>query len=366
MKPVLIETRDALDELCDELLHQPLLAVDTEFFRETSYFPHLGLVQIASPDRIACVDPLAFDARKGLADLLLNPAITKIFHACIQDLEVLYQYLGAIPCPLFDTQVAAAMLGAQDQIGYARLVEERMGVVLEKSQTRTNWLKRPLTSRQIDYAGDDVLYLLPIYEKLFEALQQKNRVDWLTEDCTRLCNDTNRYYPDMHNCWKRVKGASRLSGIELSVCYSVAQWREQRAMLKDLTRKKLISDELVIRLATSRPETGSSLENISPLRTILNDEEFDSLLQTVLEGVNRPQAEWPIQDRYTTDAAEKTLIKRLVEQLRKLAEEYDIAQGIICSRKDIEKMIRGARDIQLLSGWRYEYFGKELLELMDA
>lgn len=175
MKPVLIENKEALDVLINALLNEPMIAVDTEFFRETTYFPHLGLVQIAGPDHIACIDPLAFDAREGLAKLLLNPSITKLFHACIQDLEVLYQYLGKMPCPLVDTQIAAAMSGTQDQMGYARLVEEQMGIQLEKSQTRTNWLKRPLTSRQIEYAGDDVLYLLPMYEKLRTDLQQKNR-----------------------------------------------------------------------------------------------------------------------------------------------------------------------------------------------
>lgn len=368
MKPVLIETEDALDALCDELAGEPLLAIDTEFFRETSYFPHLGLVQIASPDRIACVDPLAFDARKGLAKLLLNPDVTKIFHACIQDLEVLYQYLGEFPCPLIDTQVAAAMLGAQDQVGYGKLVEAQMGVQLEKSQTRTNWLKRPLTSRQIEYAGDDVLYLIPMYEKLLAELEQKQRQNWLNEDCSRLCTDIERFYPDMNNCWKRTKGASRLNGIELSVCYSVAQWREQHAMKKDLTRRKMLDDESLLNIAGSQPTTVESLKKIvqSGKTRKLNGDEMESLLAAVLEGINRPKAEWPSQERYIPGNEEKTQVRQMLEYVRKRAEHDGIAQGILCSRKEIEKMVSGKRNGQLLNGWRLDYIGKELLAMLDA
>ena len=366
MKPVLIETEAALEELVNTLISEPALAVDTEFFRETSYFPHLGLVQIAGPDHIACVDPLAFDARKGLAKLLLNPAITKIFHACIQDLEVLYQYLGEIPCPLVDTQIAAAMLVAQDQIGYARLVEEQMGVELEKSQTRTNWLKRPLTSRQIEYAGDDVLYLLPMYEKLRSELQQNNRESWFAEDCARLCNDTSRFYPDMLNCWKRVKGISRLNGIELSVCLSVSQWREQLAIQKDLTRRKVIPDDLLIQIATSQPGNFAALNNTGQLARMLNQEELESLQDAVQQGLNRPEAEWPSHGRYIPGADEKSLIKKLLGLLSKQAEEYGIAPSVLCSRKEIEQLVDGNREIRVLHGWRFECIGRELLETLDA
>lgn len=361
MKPELIESSDALNALCEELVNEPLLAVDTEFFRETTYYPHLGLIQLASPSRVACVDPLAFDAREGITTLLLNPAITKIFHACTQDLEVLYQYLGKLPQPIVDTQIAAAMLGEQEQIGYATLVEEQMGIQLEKSQTRTNWLKRPLTSRQIEYAGDDALYLIPLYEKLMSELKHKHREYWLMDDCTILSNDELRFFPDMNNCWKRVKGIHKLRGVQLAICFVVAQWREQLAMKKDLTRRKALPDESVIQLATIQPDSIDTLKKIPSITRLLNTDEQNSLLDAIHKGISTPEAEWPSADRHKPSADEKTLLKQCLDLLRNKTEELSVAQGILCSRKDVEKMIAGDRDVQVLSGWRLDCIGRELL-----
>lgn len=366
MKPLLIESSDALEKLCEELLNQPFLAVDTEFFRETTYYPHLGLVQLASPEHIVCVDPLAFDARESLARLLLNPAITKIFHACTQDLEVLYQYLGKLPQPIADTQIAAAMLGEQDQIGYATLVEQQMGVQLEKSQTRTNWLKRPLTSRQIEYAGDDVLYLIPIYEKLMSGLQHKHREHWLKEDCDYLGKDQLRFFPDMNNCWRRIKGIHKLRGVQLSICYTVGQWREQLAMRKDLTRRKALPDESIIQIATLQPDSSDALKRIPSINRLLNTNELDSLLEAIHKGLNIPEAEWPSVERQRASDDEKALLKSCLELLRDKTEELGIAQGILCSRKDVEKMMGGERDLQVLRGWRLDCIGRELLDLISA
>ena len=366
MKPELIESNDALKQLCEEFINEPLLAVDTEFFRETTYYPHLGLVQLANPNRIACVDPLAFDAREGLATLLLNPGITKIFHSCIQDLEVLYQYLGKLPQKIVDTQIAAAMLGELDQIGYAALVDQRMGVQLEKSQTRTNWLKRPLTSRQMEYAGDDVLYLIPMYQKQQAELKDKDREHWLKEDCDRLSNDENRFAPDMHHCWKRVKGTNKLRGIQLSVCYSVAQWREQTAMQKDLTRRKALPDEIVIQIATLRPDSSNALKKISRINKLLNADELNSLAEAVQKGLATSETQWPSTERHKPSIDEKALLKQCLDLLHEKAEQLGIAQGILCSRKDVEKMIAGNRSLRVLDGWRLDCIGKELLAQIPA
>lgn len=362
MKPTLIESSDALDALCEKLINQPLIAVDTEFFRETTYYPHLGLIQLASPDCIACIDPLAFDARDGIANLLLNPAITKIFHACTQDLEVLYQYLGKLPHPIVDTQIAAAMLGVQEQIGYASLVEIQVGVQLEKSHTRTNWLKRPLTPGQIEYAGDDVLYLIPMYQKLSSELQRKNREPWLRQDCDNLSSDEQRFFPDMNNCWKRIKGLHKLRGVQLSICYTVAQWREQLAMKKDMTRRKVLADEAIIQIAAIQPDSIDTLKKVHSVARVLDTTEQHSLLEAIHKGISTPDTEWPSVDRHKPSADEKALLKKCLELLRRKTEELDIAQGILCSRKDLEKMIAGNRDIPVLNGWRLDCIGRELLE----
>ncbi len=365
MEIELIKDQTALDILCDELAAETLLAVDTEFFRETSYFPHIGLVQLASRSRVACIDPLAFDARPGLARLLLNPSITKIFHACIQDLEVLYQYLGGLPCPLFDTQVAAALLGPQEQIGYGAVVEQRIGKTLDKSQTRTNWLKRPLSSKQIQYAGDDVLYLIPLYEQMLDALQQLGRDNWLHEECRRLCNDSSRFQPDMENCWKRVKGYYSLQGVQLAVCRAIARWREQKAIKKDITRRKVLADSIVIDLSQSPPETRAAMLQIVTLRKWHNDD-IDSLLESIQHGLNEPSADWPVLNNNRPTAEEKSLLNKLLRLVDNKAQQLGLSRSVLCPRKDLEALLHGERELQLLSGWRHEQLGKELLAQLPA
>jgi ribonuclease D len=366
MNPVLIENSKALDDICDKLCREPILAIDTEFFRETTYFPHLGLIQIASPDCIICIDPLAFDARLGVARLLLNNSITKIFHACSQDMEVLYQYLGELPYPIVDTQVAAAMLGLNEQIGYATLVEELMGVQLEKSQTRTNWLKRPLTKKQIEYAGDDVLYLIPLYSKLISQLKSKNRESWFLEDCARFYSDKTRFHPDMKNCWHRIKGIYKLKDIQLCIAYDVAQWREQHAIKKDVTRKRAIPDDIVIQIAIAQPDSVNALKKTGSIMRWLDTEELNSLATVINTSINKPKKEWPSLNKERPTPEEKTLLRKILDLLDKKSGELGLAQSILCSRKDAEKLIHHNHDIQLLKGWRFDCIGRELLDVIST
>lgn len=216
MKPILIEDNQTLTQFCNKLINEPLLAIDTEFFRETTYYPHLGLIQIASPSDIICIDPLAFDARDELRRLFFNTDITKVLHSCSQDMEVLYQYFGELPAPIFDTQIAAAMLGYQDQIGYAKLVAEEYDVELDKSQTRTNWLKRPLSAKQIEYAGEDVLYLLPLYEKFSSALTEKT----VNSGCRKTVNSCVVMNSASSRTWKTAG-----NGLRDISSWKVCNWR---------------------------------------------------------------------------------------------------------------------------------------------
>lgn len=359
---ILIEDSDSLDEICNQLSSESLLAIDTEFFRETTYFPHLGLVQIASSDHTICVDPLAFDARQGLARLLLNTSITKIFHACTQDLEVLYQYLGELPSPIIDTQIAAAMLGKDEQIGYAKLVEDQMDVQLEKSQTRTNWLKRPLTNKQIEYAGDDVLYLIPIYNKLITELKNKNRESWLIEDCASLSSDKTRFYPDMKNCWQRIKGIHKLNNSQFCVAHAISLWREQHAIQKDVTRRKVIPDDVVIQIAILHPENIDQLKKTRSISKWLNNEELISLSAAINKSINTPENEWPELNKNRPTPEEKKLLNNIQDILNKKSIELGIAQSILCPRKEAEKLINGDRSGPVLEGWRFDCIGKKLLE----
>ncbi|MBL4712240.1 MAG: HRDC domain-containing protein, partial [Gammaproteobacteria bacterium] len=253
MKPLLIESSSQMDALLAQLDGKNLIAVDTEFFRETTYYPELALVQIATDTIVACIDPLAFDARPALKQLLLDENITKIFHSCSQDIEVLFYYLGDIPNAIYDTQIANALLTDHHQIGYASLVENELGVQLDKSQTRANWLRRPLTEKQIQYAGDDVLYLYQLHNCMDKKLHTCERQSWLTEECSKFSR--NNFQVNIDKLWRRVKGATKLNTEQLAVVQSIALWREEIAQQKNKTRRKILSDNTIIQLALNPPES---------------------------------------------------------------------------------------------------------------
>ena len=360
MNPILIEDNQTLTEFCDKLINEPLLAIDTEFFRETTYYPHLGLIQIASPDHIICVDPLAFDAREQLRRLFFNPDITKVLHSCSQDMEVLYLYFDELPAPIFDTQIAAAMLGFQDQIGYANLVADQYDVELDKSQTRTNWLKRPLSAKQIEYAGEDVLYLLPLYEKFNQALKDKSREGWLQEDCTQLCGNSQRFAPDMENCWQRVKGYFKLDGVQLAVCRSIAQWREQLAVEKDQTRRRVMSDDLLLKLAATQVDI-KQINSIDRHFAKFSRDEQDALAHAIETGLQTPESEWPVINRQRPSAEEKKQLKHLQGLVKNKADALNIHQSVLGSKKELEKLMQGSRQGKLLTGWRFDCIGQQLL-----
>ncbi len=310
MSDILVESHSQLERFCQSISDQKLLAVDTEFFRETTYYAELALVQIAGGEHIACIDVLAFDAREQLADLLLNPNISKIFHSCGQDMEVLYQYLGALPAPVLDTQIAAAFLGEADQIGYANLVEQRLGHVLDKSQTRTNWLQRPLSAKQLEYAADDVRYLAELYTLLLAELDSRNRTEWFLQDCAELSTGAERFAPDFDNCWKRVRGTQRLSGQQLAIVDQIARWREHLAIEKNLTRRRVLRDEPIIELATSPPDNEQALANMRLPRDIIQNHSTE-LFHAIQAGASAPAETWPASPNNKPDAAYKTLLKQL-------------------------------------------------------
>jgi len=360
MNPILVEDNQTLTRFCNQFISEPVLAIDTEFFRETTYYPHLGLIQISSPSDIICIDPLSFDAREQLRRLFFNPEIIKIFHACSQDMEVLYLYFGELPAPIFDTQIAAAMLGHQDQIGYAKLVAEQYEVELDKSQTRTNWLKRPLSTKQIKYAGEDVLYLLPLYEKFNSELKEKGRDSWLEEDCKLVCGNSQRFQPDMENCWQRVKGYFKLDGVQLAVCRSIAQWREQLAIEKDQTRRRIMSDDLVLKLATAEIDI-NQLKTIGGQITKFNQDELDTLVQAIKTGFQTPEPEWPVINQQRPSAEEKKLLKHLQALVQNKADALNIHQSVLSSKKELEKLMQGSRQGRLLTGWRLGCIGQRLV-----
>lgn len=373
MKPELIDSSSQLDKLLEQLDHESIIAVDTEFQRETTYYPHLALVQIATDTIVACIDPLAFDAKPVLQKILLSTNTTKIFHSCSQDLEVLFYYLGETPENIYDTQIANALLTDHHQIGYASLVENELGVQLDKSQTRTNWLQRPLTAKQIQYAGDDVLYLYQLQAILDERLQQLDRKAWFEEDSSKLVDKKNNYQVATDKLWRRVKGASRLNRNKLMLVQSAAVWREGLAQQKDKTRRKILSDEILINLATDPPENYQALERIIGPRYFFDNEEKQALLETIDNARQTPQEQWPDNRFNSLDGPQKTLLKNLQQQVNKKAEQLGISAAIICSKKDLEQLILQSEDLldsqpstlSLMHGWRLQCIGQQLLQTLS-
>jgi ribonuclease D len=364
MTPELIETPAALTALCEELQTQDCIAVDTEFARDRTYFPHIGLIQIAGDSHIACIDPLAFDAGPQLSDLFFNDSITKVFHSCLQDLEVLELTLGDIPCPLYDTQIATALMNDDHQISYARLVEQELEMKLPKSETRTDWLKRPLTKAQLEYAADDVRYLLSLYRQQLGELEALNRSAWLREECDRLCSKVFNDQAELSRCWARVKGKERLQGVELAVLQEVAAWREQRAIEKDRPRRRILPDDIVVQIATIQPRNSSQLARIGRIGKLLGMAEIDSLAEAVGTACNKPESDWPAIRRRQLTQQQSAVLTGVLNLLREKAAEMGISQGMLCNRRDAEKLVLGRRDLLVLSGWRAEVIGNQLLEML--
>ncbi len=362
MKPVLIDTAAAMDDLLAALADEDVIAIDTEFLRETTYYPHLGLVQVASKRHVACIDPLAFDCAGAIRRLLENPACIKVFHACSQDLEVLYHSLHCKPSPLHDTQLAAALLGPHDQIGYARLIQSELGVSLAKTQTRTNWLKRPLTRSQIDYASDDVTYLLTCYHRLLDRLQQQGRLSWFREDCEALAGgDTPPGHIDTSQLWKRVKGHQKLNGIRLARIQSIASWRERLAMQIDRNRRRVLNDEIVISLSEKPPSTLQQLQRRLSQTTRLDHQQTSDLFDALCAAEALEQAEWPVNTFQAPDKEEKRKMRHCLDFIAQKAEALNLATTTLCPRKTLEKLLQGHTELNVLRGWRKRVFGDELL-----
>lgn len=373
MIPELIESSSQMDELLKQLNKVNLIAVDTEFFRETTYYPQLALIQIATDSIVACIDPLSFDAKPALKNLLLDNDITKIFHSCSQDLEVLFYYLGDAPGAIYDTQIANALLTEHHQVGYASLVENELGTLLDKSQTRTNWLQRPLTQKQIQYAGDDVLYLYRLQKILDEKLLQLGRKTWFDEESSKLVSTENNFQVAEENLWRRVKGATRLNRNKLAIVQAIAIWREHLAQQKDRTRRKILADDIVVDLAFAAPDNSQAIEQIIGNKYGFKKQEILQLLEAIEAAIQTPAEQCPDNRFDILDGEQKIMLKKLQQAVNDKAGELGISAAILSSKKELEKLILShdqtstARSFELniMQGWRQECIGQQLLEKLS-
>jgi ribonuclease D len=360
----LVTTPGQLDTAVFRLQGARRFAIDTEFMRERTYSPQLCLVQVASDSDCYLIDPLAGLELAPLFAALADRSKPKILHAARQDLEVMLNAHGQIPGPVFDTQVAAALLGLPPQVGYAELVARQLGHSIDKGQTRTDWSRRPLSDAQLAYAADDVHHLLQLHTDLATALAAQGRASWHAEECAAL-EDPRLYRTEPTDAWRRLKGLGRLRPVEQAIARALAGWREQRAIASDKPRGWILSDEALYALATLAPTSAAELEQVRALPPATVRKRGDELLALI--GTARESApdadSAPAPQRPTPEQTRR--IGRLQQRVKDVAAGLGTSPEVLATRRDVEGMVLGApAHSPLLRGWRREVIGIQLLELL--
>jgi len=366
----LVTDSQTLADLCERLAKSPYVAVDTEFMRENSYWPELCLIQIADSNEAAAIDPKApgLDMTPLLDLMVKNRDVLKVFHAGGQDLEIVHNLTGKTPFPLFDTQIAAMALGMGEQVGYSNLVESWTGVKLDKGARFTDWARRPLDKRQIDYAIGDVTYLVKIFPKLLEKLKRTGRGAWLDQEMERL-GDPGNYVNEPDLAWHRVKVPSRRPEV-LGRLKALAAWREREAQGKDLPRGRIMKDETLADVASHPPREQKDLAKVRGLSQSWAGNDIGARLMGALEAAtDLPDAEMPArEDRKPGLGKDGALVADLLKLLLKIrAKETDVAPRLIARADDLELLAAGRRNgLSILEGWRYEQFGRDALDLVEG
>lgn len=368
---ITITTTQGLAAFCEKAASAPYVTVDTEFLRERTYYSKLCLVQLAIPgdaeEDAVLVDPLV----KGLSldplyDLFRNETVVKVFHAARQDLEIFYIEGGVIPLPLFDTQVAAMVAGFGEQVGYETLVRKIAKSQLDKSSRFTDWSRRPLTDAQETYALADVTHLRVIYEHLSQALEASGRRPWVEEELGIL-TDPATYMVQPDEAWLRVKTRTN-SGKFLAIVRELAQFREIYAQERNIPRNRVMKDDAMLELASTKPK---SIKDLGRSRLLLREARkgdiADGILAAVKTGVEMPSDNYPAVDRSRDKMQVNPALADLLRVLLKAkSEELGVAQKLIATASDLDEIAAGMRDVRTLKGWRKTAFGEDALKLCEG
>ncbi|WP_341937863.1 ribonuclease D [Marinimicrobium sp. C2-29] len=369
--PIWIDDDAQLATLCERWREQGSIAVDTEFMRSETFYPIAALLQIGDGQGCYLIDPLAIEDLEPLRQLFAEPGVTKVLHACSEDLEVFQRWLGVVPAPVFDTQIGAAFAGYGFSIGYAGLVKAVLGVEIPKGETRSDWLQRPLSVAQKKYAALDVAHMLVVYGKLLQTLRESERLEWVRADCAELVANAkkslepNEYYLKLGSAWK-------LHRRELAVLRRLCAWRETRARERDRPRNRLIKEAGLWELARSQPADLGQLQKLKevPARTQADDGE--ALLAEIRAGREEPEELWPERLPPPLGRAEAPMMKALKRHVRELAEELELPPELLVRKREYEAIVRSGLngdDHQLperLKGWRYALLGEGLLAVAEA
>ena len=360
-----IATQAELEAFCERARSQKVVAVDTEFLREKTYYPKLCLVQVNAGGEIAAIDPIAIADLSSLAAIFEDPEVTKVFHACGQDLEVILDGMGCMVHGVFDTQVAAAFLGMRQQASYAALVESYCDVRLAKAESLTDWSRRPLDPEQLVYAEDDVRYLPGIYERMVDDLIRRNRLSWVEPEMAALV-DPAHVKRDPRDAYLRLKRSGSLTRRQMAIAREVCAWREEAAARRDVPRKWVVSDELIVEVCKRMPKGVDRLRRIRGTEQ-LSPRDCEGIVCAVSVGLACPAEECPEISRHQRPSQEtESVMDLMYAMLRVIADKNDVAPQLIASRDDLQELAEGRRGAKLLSGWRHELAGKTLERLLSG
>ncbi len=357
-----IADAEALGSLVEQLRGRPWIAVDTEFLSDRAYTPRLCLVQLATDDVIACVDVLQRLDFGPLWDVLRDRGVTKVFHAAENDLAVLRPTVDDVLAPVFDTQVAAALCGHGDRIGYGDLVKRMVGVELDKSLARTDWSRRPLPGKAVQYAADDVRHLRFVFRVLLDELDANGRRTWADEEFQDL-TDPERYREDSAEAWRRVRGITALDARALAILQELAPWREHEARATNRPRRWVLSDEALCGIARRAPRTAADLDRVRGFEPGRHAAHRTAILKLVAHGLATAARAGPDAGRAPAPTAVAHLLRGIVESE---AAAGDVPAGLLASAADLTRAAAGDRDVRLFRGWRRALLGDRVAAFLDG
>lgn len=364
---MLIDDDSQLKAFVKRCCTSPYMAIDTEFLREKTYYARLCLIQVAIEGEVAIIDPFAIKDITLLNDALTSPDVVKIFHASSQDIEILYHETGVVPRPVFDTQVAAALLGKSQQASYSSLVSSYCSVNLPKKDSFTDWSQRPLKDSQIRYAADDVVYLPQIYYDMVEVLNEKNRLHWLDEAFEEI-SSPEKYEIKPKERYRKLRRVNQLNAQQMAAAREFAAWRELKAQKINVPRKWIVSDEQIVEACRREARTIDELFMVRGMRESLRAEDARQAVACIKKGLSCPKEQLPQVHEKPKNEHNVDIVVDLMNAVVHLrARENHIAPQTLAPQAELMKLARGHDDeCELLKGWRYKVIGKELKELLKG
>ena len=362
--PNILETQNAINNFVSMISSTNTIGLDTEFIRIRTYYPKLCLVQISSNLGIGCIDCLQNNNLNKLWELIFNPKILKIVHSARQDLEILFLIKNQIPENIFDTQIAAALLGYPPQIGIKKLLKDELNTQISKTETRSDWSKRPLNLKQIEYALEDVDYLLDLHNVLEKKLKAKKRYLWALEDSSRILTNIDELFnPD--SAWKKISGIKNLKNKNQFLAVKLARWREKTAIKMDLPRQWVLSDQSLIEIAKKGPMSLAQLKNIENKSRHLQKSELEQILKLVKKCKEKIEGTRKINPKFNKNYKirfDPILLEKFSKKINSKAKELKIFPEVLAGKKDLLALIQKKDNAKLLTGWRNKIIGAELSE----